>query len=84
MNSYIGQSNKNTLNKGGCWLLKHREFVYVGEPVPTIDNEQHEDFILNYQRSILLALVKRNLLTLPQCEKCIEKLENQYSALAKP
>ena len=60
-------------------MRKEREFVYVGEPNPKITEAEHADFILQYQKSILLALVKRNLLTLSQSERCIEKLENQIS-----
>jgi hypothetical protein len=52
-----------------------REYIYVGEPIPKIDNSTHIDFILNYQRSVLLALVKRELLTQSQCERCMEELE---------
>lgn len=62
--------------------LKHREFVYVGDPVPKIDKEQHRDFILHYQKSILLSLVKRHLLTPSQCERCIEKLESRHNKSA--
>ena len=57
--------------------MKHRDFVYTGEPVPKITQEDYPDFLLQYQRSILLSLVKRGLITLSQCERCIEKLENQ-------
>lgn len=56
-------------------LRKEREFVYVGEPVPKIDMIKNADFLLHYQKSILLSLVKRNLLTLSQCEKCMYALE---------
>ena len=66
-------------------MRRQREFVYVGEPIPKITEAEHADFILHYQKSVLLALVKRDLLTLPQCERCIEKLEDQQMyTLAKP
>lgn len=58
-------------------MRKEREFIYVGEPIPKITKENHADFILHYQKSILLSLVKRNLLTLSQCERCMEELERQ-------
>jgi len=58
-------------------LRKEREWVYVGDTIPKITKENHPDFILNYQKSILLSLVKRNLLTLSQCERCMEELERQ-------
>jgi hypothetical protein len=55
--------------------MKHREFVYVGEQIPKVDKEDTADFVRIYQRSILLSLVKRNLLTLSQCERCMDELE---------
>lgn len=57
--------------------MKHRKFISVGEPIPKIEMKSHADFILNYQKSILLALVKRKLITLSQCEECIDKLEKR-------
>lgn len=71
----IVQADTNILYQRRCWLLKHREFEYVGEPIPQIDKVDNADFILNYQKSILLSLVKRNLLTISQCERCLEELE---------
>ena len=58
-------------------MRKEREFVYVGDPIPKITEENHPDFILRYQRAILLSLVKRDLLTMSQCERCMEELERQ-------
>jgi hypothetical protein len=53
---------------------KKNEYVCVGNPVITIDPEQHADFVLNYQKSVLFALVERELLTPSQCERCIAEL----------
>ncbi len=58
--------------------MKHREFIYVGEPVPELDQREHAAFLLNIQRSILLSLEKRNLLTVSQRERCLLELEKQY------
>ena len=58
--------------------MKHREFRYVGEPVPELDQREHAAFLLNIQRSILLSLEKRNLLTVSQRERCLLELEKQY------
>ena len=60
-------------------MKKKREFTYVGDPIPKIDKDNHANFILNYQQSILLALVKRNLLTLAQYELCMEELESKQN-----
>lgn len=62
-------------------MSKHRNFVYVGEPIPKIDMAKNADFVLNYQKAILLSLVKSDLLTQSQYERCIEKLKDrQYKS----
>jgi hypothetical protein len=58
--------------------LKHREFRYVGEPVPELNEREHAAFLMNVQRSILISLEKRNLLTASQRERCLLELEKQY------
>jgi hypothetical protein len=72
------QSFAHTLRIRGCCLLKHREFRYVGEPVPELNEREHAAFLMNFQRSILLSLEKRNLLTASQRERCLLELEKQY------
>ncbi len=64
-------------------LLKHREFVYVGDPVPEINEQEHAAFLMNMQRAILLSLEKRRLLTASQRERCMAELEKQYSQIQK-
>lgn len=59
--------------------MKHREFVYVGEAVPELNEQEHAAFLFNFQKSILLSLEKRRLLTELQRERCITALENQYA-----
>lgn len=59
-------------------ILKHREFIYVGEPVPELNEQEHAAFFMNFQRSIILSLEKRNLLTVSQRERCLLELEKQY------
>ena len=44
--------------------MKSREFVYVGEHVPQITEQEHAEFYLHFQKSILASLEKRGLLTL--------------------
>ena len=58
--------------------MKHREFIYVGEPVPELNEQEHAAFLMNFQKSILLSLEKRNLLTASQRERCLPELEKQY------
>ncbi len=55
--------------------MKHREFVYVGEPVLELNEREHAAFFMNIQRSILFSLEKRNLLTASQRERCLLELE---------
>ena len=57
--------------------MKHREFIYVGDPVPEFNEQEHAAFLLNVQKSILLSLEKRNLLTASQRDRCITELERR-------
>ena len=59
--------------------LLYREFVYVGDPVPELNEQEHAAFLMNIQKSILLSLEKRKLLTHSQRERCLVELEKQYS-----
>lgn len=58
--------------------MKHREFVYVGEPVPELNEQEHEAFLMNIQTAVLLSLEKRNLLTASQRERCLLELEKRH------
>ena len=58
--------------------MKHREFRYVGDPVPELNEREHAEFFMNIQKSILLSLEKRNLLTASQRQRCLLELNNNY------
>lgn len=58
--------------------MKHREFVCVGDPAPELNEQEHAAFLRNIQRSIVLSLEKRKLLTSSQRERCLAELEKQY------
>lgn len=59
-------------------IVKHREFTYVGEDIPELDEREYAAFLMNFQRAILLSLEKRNLLTASQRERCLPELERKY------
>ena len=59
--------------------MKCREFVYVGEMAPQITEQEYAAFYLQFQKSILASLKKRELLTHSQYGRCIEEIEKQYS-----
>lgn len=58
--------------------MKHREFIYVGDPVPELNEREHAAFLMNIQKSILFSLEKRRLLTSSQRERCLLELEKRY------
>lgn len=58
--------------------LKHREFICVGEPIPQLNEQEHSDFLLLVQQSVLYSLEKRGLLTQVQRENGIQLLEQKY------
>ncbi|MEY8391910.1 hypothetical protein AALA98_11160 [Lachnospiraceae bacterium 45-W7] len=59
--------------------MKYREFVYVGEPVPELNEQEHAAFFMHFQKSILISLEKRGLLSASQRERCLLELEKQHS-----
>ena len=63
--------------------MKQREFVYMGDPLPVIDERENAAFFLNFKKSIIISLEQRQLLTPSQREQCFIALENQYSQKSK-
>ena len=57
--------------------MKHREYVYTGDPVLPI-GEWDRGVLLHLQKAILLSLETRNLLTRVERELCERELEKQY------
>lgn len=57
---------------------KHREFIYIGESVPELNEMEHGDFLLLVQQSVLFSLEKRGLLNQVQRENALQLLEEQY------
>ena len=76
MNDFV---SSYTLETREVLRLLHREFVYVGDPVPELNEQEHAAFLMNIHKSILLSLEKRKLLTHSQRERCLVELEKQYS-----
>lgn len=60
--------------------MKHRQFIYIGGSVPELNEQEHAAFLMNIQRSVILLLEKKNLLTVSQRERCLLELEKQYSS----
>jgi len=74
---------KGAIEDRGCSLLKQREFVYVGEPIPKIDKYKNADFLLNLQKSMLLSLARRKLLNTSQMERVMDEIERQHCTKMK-
>lgn len=58
--------------------MKYREFSYDGEPVLQMTEQEYSAFYLQFQKSIMVSLKNRELLTDLQYEHCIEEIEKQY------
>lgn len=56
----------------------HRDFIYIGEPIPKLNEQEHGAFLLLVQRSVLYSLEKRGLLTQTQREHAAQLLEQKY------
>lgn len=71
------------IDSKGVLITEGREFVYVGDSVPELNEREHAAFLMNIQHAILLSLEKRKLLTSSQRERCLLVLEKQYSQSRK-
>lgn len=58
-------------------MLSHRDFIYVGEPIPELTSQNNSAFLMLIQESILLSLKERKLLNHSQCERCLNELNEQ-------
>lgn len=58
--------------------MKHREFICTCNPALKINRQKHATFLFNFQKSILLSLEKRKLLTASQRKSCELELEKIY------
>ena len=59
--------------------MAHREFIYIGEPLPKLDEKEHAAFFLNLQKGILLSLKQRNLLTPAKYQEFLAELGKRES-----
>lgn len=51
--------------------------------MPELYEKEHAEFFLNLQKSILLSLKEKKLLTTSQYEKCVSELEYENSERQK-
>jgi hypothetical protein len=61
--------------------VKPRNFVHVGD-LQKIGMPENIDFIINLQKSMLLSLVKRKLLTPAQMDSVMIELDKKYRQAA--
>ena len=59
--------------------MKCREFIYDGAPVLKMTEQDYTAFYLQFEKSIMASLKKRELLTDLQYKRCIEEIEKQYN-----
>ena len=57
--------------------MKCHEFIYDGAPV--LKMTEYTAFYLQFEKSIMASLKKRELLTDLQYKRCIEEIEKQYN-----
>ena len=49
-----------------------------GKIIPVFNEQEHTEFLMNVQKSVLLSLEQRKLLTPSQRERCLVELEKRY------
>ena len=64
-------------------MLRHREFDYIGESVPELNEQTHGAFLIQVQKAVIYSLEQRKLLTNAQRKQCLIELEKQYKQAIK-
>lgn len=59
--------------------MKNETYVPADVENPDLDGSGYRLFRAHFQKSVLLSLFERNLLTRAQYECCVEKVERKYS-----
>lgn len=55
--------------------MAHKEWIYVGEPIPELDANRDAAFLALLQTAILVSLEKRQLITRSQHDLCLAALQ---------
>ncbi len=71
------------LKRRRCCLLKPKDFVNIGDPIPALNERDHGAFLLLLQKAALLSLKEKNLLTASQYDHCVRCLEQEFSETQK-
>jgi hypothetical protein len=58
-------------------MSKQRRYEAISDDAIEIGKIEHKDFILNFQKSILLALIEKGLLTQQQFDRCMKIFAGQ-------
>lgn len=57
--------------------------MYVGEPIPPLNESDNSAFLLLLQNAALMSLKEKSLLTAVQYDQCVKRLERQFSEKQK-
>ena len=67
------------LVKGGAAALSKREWIYAGEPVPDLNDQEYTALLRNVQRAVLFSLEARGMLTASERSRCEAALTEEYT-----
>lgn len=75
----MNPASVHIIGQGRCCLLKHRDYIYVGDPIPELNEQQHAAFLNHLQKAILCSLHQRGLIHSSQKERCLAEIEKRYT-----
>lgn len=55
--------------------MKNKEYVYIGEPLPELNWQEHAQFLTHLEKAVLYSLEKRVLISRSERERCFIEID---------
>ena len=59
--------------------MKHKEYVYIGGPIPELHFQEPAQFLIHLEKAILYSLEKRSLINRSQRDRCFIGIDNLHA-----
>ena len=55
--------------------MKNKEYVYIGEPLPELNWQEHTQFLMHLEKAVLYSLEKRVLISRSERKRCLIEID---------
>ena len=59
--------------------MKGRDYVFVGESIPELTTQEHEEFLILLEKAVLHSLEKRKLISRHQRDRCLIGIDDLHT-----